>query len=94
MNLLYTRVDVRLRELARHGQLHGERWLIGGSFAALRWCALLTSITASDEAGSRATERLAEQFSAMIYDNKRSPEQSRHDLLAMMTQLKAIAAPR
>lgn len=38
-----TRFDAQLLRQLREGRLTGEKWLLGGSTAALRWCALLSS---------------------------------------------------
>ncbi|GAX77907.1 hypothetical protein CEUSTIGMA_g5349.t1 [Chlamydomonas eustigma] len=62
--------DLHLTQLIKSGTLIGERWLLGGSTAALRFCAILSS---SIMHGESLTVELKEHFMSMVYREGDSP---------------------
>lgn len=58
---------MQMLQLLRRGELTGRKWLLGGSTAALRNCALLASSRMPEGPGPCLTEQLKEHFVEMVY---------------------------
>lgn len=83
-------MDIKLRDLTKAGALDSEeRWLVGGSMAALRFAALITGTQ-----GSPCTEELQDAFTRMVYHPKMGITAGRQALKGMMDDLFRVAAPR
>eukprot|EP00955_Chlamydomonas_euryale_P013021 140490-Chlamydomonas_euryale.AAC.2 len=69
-------LDLQLLDLARKGRLSGPKWFLGGSTAALRHCALLSSLVlpgGDRPRGPSLTHALKEHFVAMTYRHGDTP---------------------
>jgi hypothetical protein len=88
-NLLTMGWDAQMM-LASSAAPMGEQWLCGGSMAALRFCALVSDLTAQPGSENSCSRQLVEAFASMVYRQGDSSAM----LGTMMKRLFHIVAPR
>ena len=63
--------DIQFVELAHTGHISGSKWFLGGSTAAMRFCAIISSVISGD---SSITNSIKEHFVQMTYRDGDTPQ--------------------